>query len=73
MDQIARQESLWLQAARQRRRALQLIRRIVVTHAAVADTNDFEELLDAGNTSRNVYADHGYPSIERETKLKQAG
>jgi len=32
-----------------------------------------EELLDPGNTSRDVYADRGYPSIERETLLKQAG
>ena len=50
-----------------------LIRKIAVTHAAVADTNVFEELLDPGNTSRDVYADRGYPSIERETRLKQAG
>jgi IS5 family transposase len=50
-----------------------LIRRIAVTRAAVADTNVLEKLLDPGNTSRDVYADSGYPSIKRETKLKQAG
>jgi IS5 family transposase len=50
-----------------------LIRKIAVTHAAVADTTVFESLLDATNTSRDVYADRGYPSIEREANLKQAG
>jgi IS5 family transposase len=50
-----------------------LIHRIAVTHAAVANTNVFEELLDPSNTSRAVYADRGYPSIEREARLKQAG
>lgn len=29
--------------------------------------------MRAGNTSRDVYADRGYPSIERETNLKKAG
>ncbi len=50
-----------------------LIRKLAVTHAAVADTAVFEQLLDPGNTSRDVYADRGYPSIEREIKLEQAG
>jgi hypothetical protein len=39
-----------------------LIRRTTVTHAAVTDTGVFEELLDSGNTSRDVYADRGYPA-----------
>ena len=39
----------------------------------MADTTVFEELLDLSNTSRDVYADRGYPSIEREASLKQAG
>ncbi|GGY35852.1 hypothetical protein GCM10007387_17630 [Pseudoduganella albidiflava] len=43
-----------------------LIRKIAVTHAAVADTKDFETLLNASNTSRDVYAHRSYPSIERE-------
>jgi IS5 family transposase len=50
-----------------------LVRKLAVTHAAVADTTVFEVLLDPTNTSRDVYADRGYPSIEREQKLKQAG
>jgi IS5 family transposase len=50
-----------------------LMRKISVTHAAVADTTVFESLLDPGNTSRDVYADRGYPTAEREAKLKQAG
>lgn len=50
-----------------------MIRKIVVTHAAVADTNVFEELFDPSNTSRDIYVDRGYLSIEREMSLKQAG
>lgn len=50
-----------------------LIRKIAITHAAVADTTVFEDLLDLSKTSRGVYADWGYPSIEREISLKQAG
>jgi IS5 family transposase len=50
-----------------------LIRKLAVTNAAVADTTVFEALLDPTNTSRDVYADRGYPSIERESKLKEAG
>lgn len=50
-----------------------LIRKISITHAAVADTTVFEELLDLSNASRDLYADRGYPSIEREARLKQAG
>lgn len=46
-----------------------LIRKLAVTHAAVADTSVFEALLDPTNTSRDVYADGGYPSIEREQSL----
>jgi len=39
----------------------------------VADITVFEELLDLGNTGRDVSADRGYPSIEREGRLQQAG
>ena len=49
-----------------------LVRKIAITHAAVADTAVFEELLDLSNTGRDVHADRGYPSIEREASLKQA-
>ena len=50
-----------------------LMRKIAVTHAAVADTTVFEPLLDRANTSGDVYADRGYPTAEREAKLKQDG
>lgn len=43
-----------------------LIRKMAVSHAAVADTTVFEVLLDRTNASRDVYADRGYPSAERE-------
>src|SRR5471030_2349736 len=45
-----------------------LMRKIAVTHAAVADTTVFEPLLDRANTSRDVYADRGYPTAESEAK-----
>lgn len=50
-----------------------LIRKVIVTDAAVADTCVFEDLLDPNNTSRDVYADSGYPSVQREASLTQAG
>ena len=50
-----------------------LLRKMIVTHAAVADTAVFEPLLDLSNTSRDVYADRGYPTAEREATLKKAG
>lgn len=49
-----------------------LIRKIAVAHAAVTNTTVFEALLDPNNTNRDVYADRGYPSIERESTLEQA-
>src|SRR5471032_2109539 len=42
-----------------------LPRKIVVTNAAVVDTTVFEPLLDRSNTSRDVYADRGYPVVSR--------
>jgi len=50
-----------------------LLRKIVATNAAVADITVFEPLLDRSNTSRDVYADRGYPTAEREATLTQAG
>jgi len=50
-----------------------VIRKVIITDAAVADTTVFEDLLDTCNTSRDVYADRGYPSAQREAGLKQAG
>lgn len=37
------------------------------------DTLHFEKVLDAGNTSREVWADKGYVDGEREARLGQAG
>lgn len=50
-----------------------LIRKLAVTDAAVSDSTVFEQLLDPSNTSRDVYADRGYPSAEREKSLSEAG
>jgi hypothetical protein len=63
VGQKAWQESLRLQALRQRGQALQAETAIAVTHAAVADTTDFETLVDASNTSRDVYADRAIPAL----------
>ena len=41
-----------------------VIRKVIITDAAVADTTVFEDLLDTCNTSRDVYADRGYPSAQ---------
>jgi len=54
-------------------RRYKLMRKMAVTHAAVADTTVFEALLDRTNTSRNVHADRGYPTLEREAVLKSTG
>jgi IS5 family transposase len=50
-----------------------LVRKVVITNAAVSDSLVFEELLDPNNTSRDVFADRGYPSAEREATLTAAG
>lgn len=49
------------------------IRKITTGTASEHDSTHFDEVLDDGNTSRDVYADKGYPSAEREAKLKSAG
>jgi IS5 family transposase len=51
----------------------QLVRKVIMINAAVSDTLVFKELLDPTYTSRNVYADRGYPSAEREATLTAAG
>ena len=48
-----------------------IIRNYKVTDASVHDSNVFEELLDGNNTSRDVYADSAYRSMEREANLKK--
>lgn len=62
-----------MQGARKRDKRCKLIRKLAVTHAAVSDSTIFEVLLDHSNTSRDVYADRGYPSAEREQTLTAEG
>lgn len=50
-----------------------LIRRFAVTSAEVHDSNVFEEVLDSGNTSGDVWADSAYRSQERIQQLEAAG
>jgi IS5 family transposase len=50
-----------------------LIRKIKTDTASVHDSQHFDAVLDRNNTSRNVYADRGYPSAEREIWLKANG
>jgi IS5 family transposase len=51
----------------------QLVRKVIISNAAVSDSVVFEALLDPNNTSRDIYADRGYPSAEREATLSAAG
>lgn len=50
-----------------------LIRGYEVTPAAVHDSKVFESLLDARNTSRDVWADAAYRSEERMRQLRKTG
>ena len=50
-----------------------IIRKLETDTASIHDSQHFDTVLDAANTSRDVYADKGYPSAEREAKLKSAG
>jgi len=49
------------------------IRKIKTGTASEHDSQHFEEVFDAGNTSQDVYADRGYPSEQREAWLKEKG
>jgi IS5 family transposase len=49
------------------------IRKIVTDTASPHDSRHFDAVMDRANTSRNVYADRGYPSEEREAWLKANG
>jgi len=49
------------------------IRKIVTDTASTHDSQHFEAVMDPENTSRDVYADRGYPSEEREAWLKANG
>lgn len=50
-----------------------VIRKIETGTASTHDSQHFDAVLDQSNTSRDVYADRGYPSDAREAKLKAAG
>lgn len=50
-----------------------VIRKIETDTASTHDSQHFDAVLDPANTSRDVFADKGHPSAERETKLKAAG
>ena len=47
-----------------------IIRRIETDTASTHDSQHFDNVFDTNNTSRDVYADRGYPSEEREDWLK---
>lgn len=49
------------------------IRRLRTDTASVHDSCHFEDVFAPENTCRDVYADRGYPSRERETWLKKHG
>lgn len=49
------------------------IRKIVTDTASTHDSQHFDAVIDPANTSRDVYADRGYPSEEREAWLKANG
>lgn len=50
-----------------------LIRRFKVTSAEVHDSNVLDELLDEGNTSRDIWGDSAYRSKERVDDLRIKG
>jgi IS5 family transposase len=50
-----------------------VIRRIETDTASTHDSQHFDLVFDASNTSRDVYADRGYSSEEREAWLKENG
>ncbi len=54
-------------------RKYKVIRKIETGTASTHDSQHFEAVIDPANTSRDVYADRGYPSEEREAWLKENG
>lgn len=50
-----------------------VIRKIATGTASTHDSQHFDAVLDQSNTSRDVYAEWGYPSEARERQLKEAG
>ncbi|AQT69210.1 Transposase DDE domain protein [Anaerohalosphaera lusitana] len=49
------------------------IRSCEVTPASVHDSNVFEDLLDANNSSKDVWADSAYGSTEKRDNIKEEG
>lgn len=49
------------------------IRKIVTDTASMHDSRHSDAVIDPANTSRDVNADRGYPSAEREAWLKANG
>ena len=54
-------------------RKYKFIREIQTDTASTHDSQHFDKVFDTSNTSRDVYADRGYPSEEREAWLKPNG
>ncbi|WP_434662408.1 IS5 family transposase [Paraburkholderia sp. A3BS-1L] len=54
-------------------RKYKFIRQIETDTASTHDSQHFENVFDTSNTSRDVYADRGYPSDGREAWLKEKG
>ena len=50
-----------------------VIRNIETDIASRHDSQHFDNVFDTGGTSKDVYADRGYPSKEREVWLKESG
>jgi IS5 family transposase len=50
-----------------------LIRNYKVTPASVHDSNVFEELLDHNNSSKDVWTDSAYGSLEKRQAIKELG
>ena len=50
-----------------------MVRKVIITNAAVADTTVFETLRDPNNTGRDVYADRGYPKHRARSNTDRGG
>ena len=50
-----------------------IVRQIATGTASTHDSQHFDNVFDTSNTSRDVYADRGYPSEDREAWLKAKG
>ena len=50
-----------------------VIRTLETDTASTHDSRHFDTVLDPANTNRDVFADKGYPRVEREAQMKTAG